>query len=225
LRDDPIGALPWRPTERSISPAASPGEAAIRLRHADQEKMNTFKKLSLSALALAATMAVGLAPAVANARDAAPCTRGSAHARQACVVDQIISNVNLGNVEQQYTAFYAPTAQFNDPTVTVNGRDAIIAHLKESLAGVSVDAIRVQDTVESGGAWMTTYEMDTHLQIPINGTPTPVGQKMLKFDCEGKIVYHRDYYDQFAVYQQIPNFAATVKGLLFQYIGSLFGNP
>jgi limonene-1,2-epoxide hydrolase len=211
---------------------ASRAEAAIRLRLADQEKMTTFKKLSVPALALAATMAVGLAPGVASARDAAPCTRGSAHARQACVVDQIISNVNLGNVEQQYTAFYAPTAQFNDPTITVNGRDAIIAHLKESLSGVSVDAIRVQDTVETGGAWMTTYEMDTHLLIPINGTPTPVGQKitlvaatMLKFDCEGKIVYHRDYYDQFAVYQQIPNFAATVKGLLFQYIGSLFGAP
>ncbi len=194
--------------------------------------MTTFKALRLSALAFVAAAAVVSAPSVANARERAPCSHGSAKTRQACVVDQIISNVNLGNVESQYNAFYAPTAQFNDPTITVNGRQAIIDHLKVSLSGISVDAIRVQDVLETDGAWMTTYEMDTHLLIPINGTPTPVGQQitlvaatMLKFDCNNKIVYHRDYFDQFAVYQQIPNFAATIQGLLYQYIGSLFGNP
>jgi hypothetical protein len=77
---------------------------------------------------------------------------------------------------------------------------------------------------------MSPFEMDTHLLVPVNGVPTPVGQPItliaataLRFDCQGKIVYHRDYFDQFAVYQQIPNFAATVQGLLFQYIGGLFG--
>jgi limonene-1,2-epoxide hydrolase len=187
--------------------------------------MTNFKNLQISVLAFAAAMAVGFAPSAANAKERAPCSYGSAKTRQACVVDQIISNVTLGNVETQYNAFYAPNAQFNDPTITVNGRQAIIDHLKISLSGVSVDAIRVQDVVETDGAWMTTYEMDTHLLFPINGTPTPVGQQitlvaatMLKFDCNNKIVYHRDYYDQFAVYKQVPNFGAIIQGILIQYL-------
>ncbi len=187
------------------------------------------KLLNAPLLALITLLAVAVAPTQASAAEA-PCSRGSAKKRQGCIVNQIVTNVNLGNVAEQYTRFYAADAQFNDPTITVDGRDAIIAHLQQALSAVSVDAIRVRDTVETDGRWITTYEMDTHLLIPVNGTPVPVGQQItlvaatvLEFDCHNRIVYHRDYYDQFAVYQQIPNFAATVQGLLFQYIGSLFG--
>lgn len=190
--------------------------------------MKHIKTLT-SMLALVSAFAL---PGAASAHNNEPCSQGSAKKRQACVVDEIITNVNLSNVAQQYTQFYAPNAQFNDPTITVQGRDNIIAHLQQSLQSVSIDAIRVDDVVSTDGVWVTTYEMDTHLMIPINGVPTPIGEQItlkaatvLKFGCDNKIVYHRDYFDQFAIYQQIPNFDATIQGILFQYIGSLFGAP
>jgi hypothetical protein len=147
-------------------------------------------------------------------------------------VEEIVTNVNVNNVAQQYTKYYAATAQFNDPTVSVNGRDNIIAHLQIALRQVSVDAIRVSDIVQTGDTWVALYEMDTHLLVPIDaqGTTIAVGEQVtliaatvMKFNRHNKVVYHRDYWDQFAIFEQIPGFDAQVQGIVGQWIGTILG--
>jgi hypothetical protein len=183
-----------------------------------------MKKVHISvAAALAALMLAFTAPASAGFFD---------YWIQRNAVEEIVTNVNLSNVAQQYTKYYATSAQFNDPTVTVNGRDNIIAHLQVALRQVSVDAIRVSDIVQTGDTWVALYEMDTHLLVPIDaaGNTIPVGEQVtliaatvMKFNHHNKVVYHRDYWDQFAMFEQIPGFDAQIQGIVGQWIGTILG--
>ncbi len=183
-----------------------------------------------AAAALSAASVVSVAsPASANHGD--PC--GSPWLGvlyQSCAVDQIISNVKLDNVEEQYTRYYAPTAQFNDPSSHVEGRDGIIAHLEESLTKVSIDAVRVVSKAFDlkTKTWTVTYEMDTQLLYAIAGTPyvLRIGQPVtlqaattLRFNAANKIEFHRDYFDQLAIFAQVPGLVGTVFGMVGQYIG------
>jgi hypothetical protein len=200
---------------------------------ASQKQGNdSMKKLQL--MFVAAMAALILNASAASADDGGGlCAAYNGSLKEQCkAVKQIVTNVTLENVAEQYTKYYGPNAQFNDPTVTVNGRDAIIAHLQIALRQVSVDAIRVTDLVQTDGVWVALYEMDTHLLIPIDaeGNTMPIGEQVtliaataFKFNANNKIKYHRDYWDQFAMFEQIPGFDAKIQAIVAEWIGSILG--
>lgn len=149
---------------------------------------------------------------------------------QSCAVDQIISNVQLETVEEQYTRYYAIDAEFNDPSSHVEGREEIIAHLENALTQVSIDAIRVISKAFDlkTKTWTVTYEMDTQLLFAVPGTPyvLRIGEPVtlqaattLRFNAQNKIAFHRDYFDQLAIFAQVPGLTETVFGMVGQFIG------
>lgn len=193
-----------------------------------------MKKYYLLLAATLVSLTLGAsAPVSAEDDGGGLCASYTGDAKEQCkAVKQIVTNVNLSNVAEQYTKYYGPNAQFNDPTVTVDGRDAIIAHLQVALRQVSVDAVRLKDLVQTNGVWVALYEMDTHLLIPIDaeGNTMPIGEQVtliaataFKFNANNKIKYHRDYWDQFAMFAQIPDFDLKIQAIVGEWIGSILG--
>jgi limonene-1,2-epoxide hydrolase len=192
-----------------------------------------MKKLSLLFAAIASLTVGTSAPAAAEDDGGGLCAAYTGTLKAQCkAVKQIVTNVNLANVAEQYTQYYGPNAQFNDPTITVEGRDNIIAHLQVALSQITIADVRVKDLVQTDGTWVALYEMDSQIVIPIDaeGNTMPIGEQVtliaataFKFNQNNKIKYHRDYYDQFALLAQIPDFDAKIDAIVGEWIGSILG--
>lgn len=153
-------------------------------------------------------------------------------------VDAIIG-ATLPSIQTVYEANYAENAQFNDPTISVTGRAAIIAHLQDALTRITIDGIRRTNTVHGpDGVWIVTYEMDAHLSFPVApGVILPLGEQFtlkaateLKFQWNStkrkyEVIYHRDYWDQLAAFAQIQGLVDGVYARVGQWFGEQLTPP
>jgi hypothetical protein len=138
----------------------------------------------------------------------------------------IVTKLNATNIDAIFEKLYAENVSFVDPTGSVSGRDALKAHFKGYYNQITLDNIKVVDVVRDGETRVVVWELSSTLKIggQLVGKPfTYKGNSLFKFDCTNRVVLHRDTFDQLPLYQQIPNFDATLQGILLQYIGDQMG--
>ena len=114
-----------------------------------------------------------------------------------------------------FAEFYSADAYFKDPFNEVRGVPAIeriFAHMFKQ-----VDAPRfvvTEQVVDAGGA-MLVWEFCYRVRLWGEGEAQVMrGVSHLRFDADGKVCYHRDYWDTAEeLYMKLPGLGTLMRGL------------
>ena len=136
--------------------------------------------------------------------DAAALERGVARFRA------FFENVTADSVRQKTPELYAENVWFNDTLKTLRGRAEVEAYFLKTLDHVDSFQTTVDDVAVSGANVYVRWTM----AIRFKGAKEPVrtiGMSLLRFDRDGRIVLHQDFWDPAAgFYEHLP----VVGGLL-----------
>ncbi|MDF1583191.1 MAG: nuclear transport factor 2 family protein [Methyloprofundus sp.] len=101
---------------------------------------------------------------------------------------------------------YAETLYFNDTLVTLDNREDLIAYLQQTQDEVEAMSLEVLNVLEKDQDIFVHWKM--HTQFSILGKRSKVdslGISHLRFDNDGKITLHQDYWDSTnGFFQHIP---------------------
>lgn len=168
----------------------------------------TFAVLGL-AVALAGCSAPHGGDGVAEFQKAAAAAPGvdlSAAEGEAAVARfrDFFKNVTPESIREKTPSLYAEDVWFNDTLKTLRGRAALEAYFLKTMDHVDLFQTEVNDVARSGGNFYVRWTMD----IRFKGAKEPVrtiGVSLLRFDREGRAVFHQDFWDSGAgFYEHLP---------------------
>ncbi len=111
---------------------------------------------------------------------------------------------------------YANDVYFNDTLKAVHGREALAHYLADSAAAVEACRVEIQDITRTGhGEHLVRWTMMIRFKRFKRGVDTwTVGMSHLRFDAEGRVVYHQDYWNAAdGLYQHIPVLGAAIAAI------------
>ncbi len=118
----------------------------------------------------------------------------------------LYNNLDHNDVRTAALKTYAETLYFNDTLVTIDNRDELIAYLQQTQHQVEAMSLEVLNVLEKNQDIFVYWKM--HTQFSILGKRSQVdslGISHLRFDHEGKIILHQDYWDSTnGFFQHIP---------------------
>lgn len=124
---------------------------------------------------------------------------------------RFFSDITPEAVRSQAGQLYAPNVFFNDTLKTLRGREAVEAYFLKSTE--HVDSIRadVVDVAQSGPNYYVRWVMD----VRFKGAKEPVrtiGMTLLRFDDEGRVTLHQDFWDSSAgFYEHLPVIGGVIR--------------
>jgi hypothetical protein len=142
--------------------------------------------------------------------------------RAASRFEALYGNLTRANVEASVRSVYAPEAWFNDTIATEVGIDAIERYLLKTADGTESVQAKVQDVAVSGADCYVRWTMVVRAKKLAGGEPvTTEGVSHLRFDDQGRIIVHQDFWNPSAgIYQHLP-----LLGPAIRYVNSLMTKP
>lgn len=115
----------------------------------------------------------------------------------------------------QFPVFYAPTAYFKDPFNEVRGLVPIQRIFTHMFRQVSEPHFVVAERVVDEQGALLVWELHYRIRRWGRGESRIVrGASHLKFDAEGKVIWHRDYWDAAEeLYAKLPVIGCLMRGL------------
>lgn len=111
--------------------------------------------------------------------------------------------------------FYSDDAYFKDPFNEVRGVAAIARIFTHMFRQVEAPRFRVTETIADTQGAMLAWEF--HFAVRILGRQQAQmirGVSHLRFDAQGKVCYHRDYWDAAGeLYAKLPVLGCVTRGL------------
>jgi limonene-1,2-epoxide hydrolase len=125
------------------------------------------------------------------------------------------ASMSVASAHKKTKQVYADSAFFNDTLKSVQGAQAIEAYLAESLAATESVVVEIEDIAESGGNYYFIWTMTIRFKNLNKGRPArSSGMSHIRFNREGKIVLHQDYWDAtVGLFEYMP-----VVGRMIRYI-------
>jgi len=119
------------------------------------------------------------------------------------------------SVRQQTRQVYAPEAYLNDTLKSLNGAAAIEDYFLATVRQAESVTVKFEDVAESGGNYYCRWVMDTRLKKLRPGeTIRTIGITLLRFDAQGRVVLHQDFWDSTAgVYEHVPVLGTAIRGI------------
>ena len=116
---------------------------------------------------------------------------------------------------QRIRGVYAEDAWFKDPFNDVHGADEvqrILAHMFDALTSAR---FVIRDTVVQGDSAFFTWDFTFHVKKWKPLVEQRIhGASHVRFDVEGKVSYHRDYWDAAEeLYEKLPVIGWVMRGL------------
>jgi hypothetical protein len=110
---------------------------------------------------------------------------------------------------------YADNAYFKDPFNEVRGLPAIERIFTHMFAQVAEPRFVVVERVVDEHGALLVWEFHFRLRVWRHDAPQVVrGASHLKFDADGKVVWHRDYWDAAEeLYAKLPGVGCLMRGL------------
>ena len=109
--------------------------------------------------------------------------------------------------------FYHPQVDFIDPVGSIKGSEKIkqyYGHMYQNVKSIKFDFTEFH---EAGNHVTAIWKMTLETEKLNGGEPFSVdGNSVIKFDENGKAVYHRDYFDMGSfIYERIPVVGFVIK--------------
>ncbi len=119
------------------------------------------------------------------------------------------------SVRQQTRLVYAPEAYLNDTLKSLNGSAVIEDYFLATVRNAESVMVRFEDVAESGGNYYFRWVMDTRLKKLREGqTIRTIGITMVRFDGQGRVVLHQDFWDSAAgVFEHVPGVGTAIRGI------------
>lgn len=124
---------------------------------------------------------------------------------------QILNKYNLMRLQD----IYADNVVFIDPVHEINGLDDLTKYfigLYENIDHISfsyADTLSVENTASV--YWQMTY---SHPKLNKGKDIQMEGNTLLKFNADGKVIYHHDYFDLGAmIYEHVPLLGLAIGAL------------
>ena len=110
---------------------------------------------------------------------------------------------------------YAPDARFKDPFNEVQGTPAIRALFEHMFRALMVPRFVVTCQVVQGTQAFLTWDMHFRFKgDAVTRVRTVRGATHLRFDTQGRVVWHRDYWDAAEeLYEQLPGVGTLMRWL------------
>lgn len=136
--------------------------------------------------------------------------------------ESLYGNLTPENVAANVRDVYAPDAWFNDTIATETGIDAIEKYLLKTAEGTESVQAKVNDVAVSGADCYVRWTMVVRAKGLAGGQPvTTEGVSHLRFDEQGRIVLHQDFWNPAAgIYQHLP-----LLGPAIRYVNGLMTKP
>jgi len=101
---------------------------------------------------------------------------------------------------------YAPGAWFSDTLVVLKGNEEIADYLQETAENAPGTSAQVEEVSTRNGNYYLRWTMDIRSPNLRSGeTLRSTGITMLRFDSDGRILIHKDYWDSAAgLYDHLP---------------------
>jgi len=115
----------------------------------------------------------------------------------------------------RFAEFYSADAFFKDPFNEVRGLPAIERIFTHMFRQVAEPRFMVTETVADAGGAMLVWEFYYRVRLWGKGEAQMMrGVSHLRFDTEGKVCYHRDYWDTAEeLYMKLPGIGSLMRGL------------
>jgi len=142
--------------------------------------------------------------------------------RAAKVFTELYADLSEENVRQRVRQTYAPEAWFNDTLATEVGIEAIERYLLKTALGSEMIKGTTQDVAVSGADCYVRWTLEFRTKNLAGGKPIVTeGVSQLRFDDEGRIILHQDFWNPAAgVYQHLP-----LLGPAIRYVNGLIAKP
>ncbi len=114
----------------------------------------------------------------------------------------------------QLTAIYSADAFFKDPFNEVRGIHAITRIFAHMFAQVNAPRFIVTTRIAQGGEAFLTWDFRFGMKRFSSAEQCIRGATHLKFDADGHVCFHRDYWDAAEeLYEKLPVLGALMRGL------------
>ena len=119
---------------------------------------------------------------------------------------KLYNQIKLISLADQLTETYAEKIFFNDTLVTLHTRKELLRYLEHTQQLLDSMSFEMLDVKENGDDVFVRWTM--HTQFTVMGQKrivNTIGMSHLRFNKEGKIILHQDYWDSMqGFYQHIP---------------------
>jgi len=112
---------------------------------------------------------------------------------------------------------YADGAYFQDPFKAVEGIDAIEAYFLKSTEGVQSCTFDIQEFAVHEGNYYFRWVMHLTLKRYPDEPIQALGMSHVRFDKEGKVVFHQDYWDTGVIYERVPLMGSIIRWFKKQF--------
>ncbi len=128
-------------------------------------------------------------------------------------ISKFFNAANKDNMKQVCAEFYAADAEFDDPVHKIKGLDQIIKYYEHMYENVTDIKFNFTNHVTQDDKTFADWTMHLKAKGLNGGELVKVeGVSYFVFNKEGKVTYHRDYFDLGAmVYEYIPILGRLVK--------------
>lgn len=127
----------------------------------------------------------------------APLAAGSDEERRAVErFEELLSDFKAPGFASGVRQVYAEDAFFNDTLKTLRGVAEVEEHLRKTAAALDVGTVEFVDLTSEEGDYFFRWVMTTRSARLAKGEETlSVGMSHVRFDGEGKVVLHQDFWD------------------------------
>ncbi|MFY2765079.1 nuclear transport factor 2 family protein [Arenimonas sp. MALMAid1274] len=146
-----------------------------------------------------------------------PPAAGSAEEKRALATfGQFFSSFAPDRVSSLLPQTYAEDVYFNDTLKVVRGREALAHYLKDSAEAVESCRVEIQEVTRTAhDEHLVRWTMMIRFKRFKRGVDTwTVGMSHLRFDADGRVVYHQDYWNAAdGLFQHIPLLGTAISAI------------
>lgn len=127
----------------------------------------------------------------------------------------LLGDFKAPDFEDRIRDVYAEHAFFNDTLKTVRGVEEIEHYLLASAAAIDEGRVEFLDWVESDGNYYFRWVMTLRFKRFAGSEPQhSVGMTHIRFDAQGKVVLHQDFWDSSAgFFEHVPFLGGLLRSI------------
>ena len=120
-------------------------------------------------------------------------------------------------IKNKIKTVYAESAYFRDGYREVRGLENIEAYFLKSAETVHECTFDIQDVAIHEGNYYFRWVMNLTTKRWKDEPITAVGMSHVRFDKDGKVIFHQDYWDTSLVYEKIPIMGSVIRWVRKQF--------
>lgn len=136
--------------------------------------------------------------------------------REQAAIDRftdLLGDFKAPGFEHRIEEVYADELFFNDTLKTLHSAEAVARYLAESADALDSGDVEFLDLVSSNGNYYFRWRMDLRFKKLAKGRTTVTnGMTHIRFDADGKVVLHQDFWDSSAgLFEHIPGLGWMIR--------------